>query len=111
MKTRHVFLIIFMVAGIVFPWYYNLQTITPGVDFISNMTFFVTQTFANSASASTSLDIFIAYLTFIVWVLYDGYSIKLPYYWAYPILGFLISFAFIFPAYLLMRERHQKKMV
>jgi hypothetical protein len=99
------FLYLFLaIAGFALTWYYNLQFIL-----YSGKTFTVSQLFADGMStslgASITMDLMIAATAGQIWMMIEGYRLKMKNMWFYLVFTFIIAFAFTFPFFLFMRER------
>lgn len=95
-------------AGLVAPWYFNLDYVRQGgrpFDLGAALGL----AFANPVSSSFSVDLLIAFLTFGVWAVLEARRIEMRAGWIYPLLGLLVAFAFAFPLFLLQRERHLRR--
>jgi hypothetical protein len=107
MKLRKTLMYVYLlcaVAGLIVPWYYNLQFLL-----YSGKQFTVYQLFADGMStslgASITMDLFIGATPFFIWMMYEGYRLKMKNMWFYFIATYLIAFAFTCPLFLYMRER------
>ena len=72
---------------------------------------FIEQVYANSASGFIAIDVSIAALCAIVLIATEGRRLKMKFWGLYIVAIFLVSFAFGFPLFLLMRERKQIKLL
>ncbi|HSM83499.1 MAG TPA: DUF2834 domain-containing protein [Nodosilinea sp.] len=102
-------------TGIGFIWtnYYLVQftvatrgefTATNLLDF--DLTTFIAQVWANPASSFVAVDLTIALLLAITFIVSEGRRLKLKLWGLYIALMFAISFAVGFALFMLMRERH-----
>jgi len=102
MSTREMIYAALAVVGAVVPWYFNLQFMATGAggpEFISAL-------WVNAATSSFTVDLAIACITFVVWLLAEARRLGMRYAWIYVVLTFVVAFACAFPLFLLMRERH-----
>lgn len=105
MTGRELTYAVLALLGLAVPWYFNLQYAAQGgslVDFVG----FFSQGFASAVSSSLTTDLVIAYAAFALWAIPESRRIGLAAGWLYPLLGLFVAFAFAFPLFLLMRERH-----
>jgi hypothetical protein len=89
------------IAGAIGPWIYNLQFFGAGqepLDFISIL-------FTNPASASVTVDILIASLAFLIWMIIEAHRLGMKHWWIYIVVAIGVAFAAALPLFLLMRER------
>ncbi|MBW3671142.1 MAG: DUF2834 domain-containing protein [Acidobacteria bacterium] len=105
MRSREAVYTLLALAGLIAPWYFNIRYAAQGGSLL-DLGGAIRLAFANPVSSSLSVDVLIAFAVFIVWVLPEARRIGMRAGWIYPVLGFLIAFAFAFPLFLLMRERH-----
>ncbi len=91
------------VAGAILTWHYNLQFMSAGAGGF-DLNSFVAGGMANPASASLTMDIFIAAMTGFVWIIAESRRLGMKNSWIYIVLGCLVAFAFAFPFFLFMRE-------
>jgi len=91
--------------GLTIPWFFNLQYISQGGS-VYNLIEFFGLGFANPAASSLTMDLTIAFIVFSLWVASESQRLGMRAGWVYPILGFFIAFAFAFPLFLFLRERH-----
>lgn len=90
--------------GLLGTWYFNIQYVAQGGGF--NPAAWLRLGFVNPAAASITVDLLVAFATFLVWTVLEARRLGMPVAWLYPVIGFLVAFAFAFPLFLLMRERH-----
>jgi len=102
---RQTIYILLSIIGLVGPWYFNLQFMSQGKDYIA----FIDSAFANSASSSFAVDAFIAYFAFAVWAFIEARKIGMRYAVVYVIFGGMVAFSSALPLFLFMRERHLAK--
>ena len=90
-------------AGLLGPWYFNLLffqsggTLAPGSFFGSAL--------ANALTTAITLDVYLAALTFSVWVVRDASHSRVARPWLYIAACFGLGLSFALPLYLVMRER------
>lgn len=92
--------------GAVCTWYFNVQYFQGTGTILFSPIHFAVQAGSTPAGASMSMDALITGLAAIVWMLTDANKIGMKHAWAYIAFGSWISFTFLFPLFLFMRERH-----
>lgn len=105
MSRREVVFALLAIGGLVAPWYFNIRYVAAGGSFV-DVGAALRLAFANPISSSLSADAFIAFATFAIWAVLEARRIGMRGGWMYVATGFLVSFAFAFPLFLLGRERH-----
>ena len=94
----------FAIAGLIWPWYYNLQFMLNS-DEPFTITRFLSDGMHSPLSSSSTVDLLIGASVGLMWMIIEGARLKMRYLWLYFGLTFLIAFAFTFPFFLFMRER------
>lgn len=102
-RARQLIYIFLAFAGLIGTWYFNLQFFLTSED--TSITAFLNQTGDSYPALSINVDIAIASITFLLWMLFEGIRLKMKNLWVYVILTFLVAFAFSFPLFLYFRER------
>lgn len=92
--------------GLAIPWYYNIQFFATGGSLLQ----FLQIGFANPAASSISADISIACCTFLIWMFFESFRLRMRYWLIFIVLTFLVAFAFAFPLFLMIRERKLEEM-
>lgn len=108
MRSREAVYALLALAGLLAPWYFNVRYAAQGGSLL-DVGAAIRLAFANPVSSSLSIDVLIAFAVFVVWVVPEARRIGMRAGWIYPLLGLLIAFAFAFPLFLLMRERHLRR--
>ena len=106
-RQRQVVYLVLAVIGLVGCWYFNIQWF--GGDGARGMGDFVEAVFDNSASSSISWDLSFGGLAAAVFLVVEGKRVGMRHVWWYLIPFFLVAFAFTFPLFLAMRERHLER--
>ncbi|WP_119153982.1 DUF2834 domain-containing protein [Caldimonas tepidiphila] len=88
------------VLGVVLPWQHNLAYFLAGGS-VAPADFFGSA-FANELTTAITLDVYLAALTFAVWVGHDEGAPRRR--WLYVLACFAIGLSFALPLYLLMRQ-------
>ena len=99
MSIKRIIYLILTIFGLVIPWFYNLQFFAD-----AGLRDFVNESSANLAAQSISFDLFIATIAGSTWMYFESKRINIRFVFLYILLGFLVSFSFAFPLFLLMRE-------
>ncbi len=93
--------------GISLTWYHNIQfAIQHGS---MDMGIFIAECFSNHAASSISWDVTIAAIAFLTWSNVESKRLQMK---GWPVIAVLtlgVAFAFAFPLFLLLRERHLAK--
>ena len=92
--------------GAVLPWYFNIQFLAAA----GNLTDFLRAGFANPAVASVTVDIIIASVVFLIWMVMEARRLRMRHWWVYIILTFSVAFACAFPLFLMMRQRRLRQL-
>jgi len=89
-------------AGLVLPWYYNLQYMEQGGSL--NFTDFMAAAAVNPAAQSLSWDLTIACVAGLLWIFFESKRLGLRFFWLYIVLALAVAYAFAFPLFLFMRQ-------
>ena len=97
---RAIAYLVLALAGLVGTWTFNVLAVVGHRDFVGD--------WAGSGPAVTSLtiDILIAAVAAVVFMVVESRRIGMRRVWVYILLVPLVAFAFAFPLFLAMRERH-----
>jgi len=98
------FYLLCAVAGMIVPWYYNLQFMMYG-DEPFTIRRFIADGMATPLSSSLTMDFLIGASAAFMWMIVEGIRLKMKRLWLYVIVTFLVAFAFSFPLFLFFRER------
>lgn len=102
MQLRYLYLFLAL-AGIVWPWYYNLQFFA---DYGGWSTAgFIDWATANAAARSIAADIGVVGVAFTIFMVAEARRLNIRYWWVLLPLTFLVALAFTFPLFLYLRER------
>jgi hypothetical protein len=88
------------------PWYFNLRFLAAA----GNLLGFLRAGFANPAVASVTVDIMIASVAFLIWMVMEARRLRMGHWWVYVVLTFSVAFACAFPLFLMMRQRRLRQM-
>lgn len=103
MSIPRILYLVLAIAGLVFPWYYNLQFMQQaGGSF--DITDFMAAAASNPAAQSLSWDLAIACIAGLLWIYFESKRLGLRFFWLYLVLAFTVAYAFAFPLYLFIRQ-------
>ena len=103
MSILRVLYLLLATAGVIMPWYYNLQFIAEsGGSF--DIAEFVAAGASNAASQSLSWDLAIACLAGLLWIFFESKRLGMRFFWIYIILAISVAYAFAFPLFLFVRQ-------
>jgi hypothetical protein len=91
--------LVLALIGLVGTWYFNFEFFALNTD-VS----YLEAWFANPASSSAAVDIIVVALMGSVFMLVEGWRMKLQWVWILIPLSFFIALAFTFPLFLAIRE-------
>ncbi|HEY8359563.1 MAG TPA: DUF2834 domain-containing protein [Ramlibacter sp.] len=89
--------------GLVATWYFNFQYFAQGGSVLPGP--FLAAATANALTTAITIDVYVAALTFSVWVVLEWRRGSAPNPIPYIVLCFAVGLAFAFPLYLAVRER------
>jgi hypothetical protein len=95
-----VLFLVLAVAGLVGTWTFNALAIVQTRDFLGDL---VT---SGPAVSSITVDLLVVAIAGSVFILVEGRRIGMRFAWVYVVLSALTAFAFTFPLFLAMRQRH-----
>jgi hypothetical protein len=110
MPVRHLIYIVAALASVVWAWSHAFAWMAGGGNIINLPSFFIDSYNSGSAAAFLTIDIAVAWIVYMIWVVGDATKIGLGAKtgWTFLALSFLGT-CFAFPLYLVMRERHLAK--
>lgn len=108
MSVREICYAVLAVLGLVGPWFFNLQFMAQNPGSFDLLAFFG-EGFTSAATSSMTVDLFIAFAAFAIFVVAEARRVGMRYGWAYVVLGFFVAFACAFPLFLCLRERHLRR--
>lgn len=87
-------------AGLIGTWVFNVLAVTQMVDFIGDL--------MNSGPAvsSISVDLLVVAIAGSVFIIVEARRLGMRFGWLYVVLAGVTAFAFTFPLFLAMRQRH-----
>lgn len=102
-KLKWIYLL-FAIAGLIVPWYYNLQHIL-----LKGLAGFTLQAYFNAGmssdlAASITTDFFIGTTPVLIWMMVEASRLKMRNKWLYFFGTFCIAFSFTCPLFLYFRE-------
>lgn len=109
-NIRHAFYLIAGVAALLLTWPHGFQWMADGGNILNPFEFFGDAIGAGGTASFLSIDMAIAWLVYMVWVVTDCKRIGLGYRWGW----FFVALSYIgvsmaFPVYLVTRERYLDK--
>jgi hypothetical protein len=104
---RHILFIVAGIAALLLTWPHAFQWMADGGNILNPVAFFGDAIAAGGTAAFLSIDMAIAWLVFMVWVVFDSKRIGLGHRWGwfFVVLSY-IGVSMAFPFYLVARERH-----
>ena len=103
MSPIRILYLLLTIAGLVMPWYFNLQFMDQyGSGF--NIEQFIADSSLNAASKSLGWDLMVACLAGLAWIYFESKRLGMKYFWVYIILTFSVAYAFAFPLFLFVRQ-------
>ena len=103
MSALRVTYLLLAIAGVVIPWYFNLQFMeASGGAF--EVSAFIKAASANAAASSLGWDLTIACIAGLCLIYAESKRLGMKYFWVYVLLTFLVAYAFAFPLFLFMRQ-------
>jgi hypothetical protein len=104
---KHLFFVVIAVVSVIAAWMHGFAWMAGGGNLLNLPSFFIDAYKSGSAAAFLTIDIVVAWLTFMIWVVGDARKIGLGARmgWIFVGLSFLGT-CFAFPLYLVLRERH-----
>ncbi len=109
MSGRELLYGVLALAGLLGTAYFNLQYFQEMGGFDARH--FFSQGFVNAAASSLTVDLLVAFLAYVVFVVPESRRIGLRHGWIFLVLGLCVAFAFAFPLFLLVRERKLRNAV
>ncbi|WP_047551626.1 DUF2834 domain-containing protein [Psychroserpens sp. Hel_I_66] len=106
MKFKHLYLLL-AILGFAYTWYFNIQFYLTETD--TSITNFITLTKTTLPAQSIVADLSVVVITFLVWMIYESFKLKIPFWWVIIPLTFLVAIAFSFPLFLYMRANRLEK--
>ena len=103
MSTLRVVYLSLAIAGLVIPWYFNIQFIAESGGSFS-IGEFIAAGSSNAASKSLSWDLGIACIAGLCWIFSESRRLGLGFFWGYVLLTFCVAYAFAFPLFLYVRQ-------
>jgi hypothetical protein len=107
MSLKHILYVALALASLVAAWSHGLTWIAQGGNLLNLPSFFIDSYNSGAAAAFLTIDIAVAWLVFMIWVVGDAKKIGLGAGtgWGFVALSFLGT-CFAFPLYLVLRDRH-----
>lgn len=106
-NIRHGFFLLLGALALVLTWPHAFDWMAAGGNILNPVQFFGDAISAGGTAAFLSIDMAIAWLVFMVWVVFDAKRIGLGYKWGWIfVLLSYIGVSMAFPLYLVVRERY-----
>jgi len=109
MSVPRIFYLLLTLAGLIIPWYYNLQFIEQSGGAFS-IAEFIAAGSTNAASQSLSWDLAIVCVAGLLWIFLESKRLGLRFFWVYIVLSFAVAYAFAFPLFLFIRQGKLEEM-
>lgn len=103
MSIPRVLYLVLAVAGLIIPWYYNLQFMQQSGGAFDIVEFMAAAA-TTPAAQSLSWDLAIACIAGLVWIVFESKRLGLRFFWLYIVLAFTVAYAFAFPLFLFVRQ-------
>lgn len=103
MSVARILYLVLAIAGLLVPWYYNLQFIQQSGG-IFDLGEFIAAANINAAASSLSWDLSIACIAGLIWIFFECRRLGMQYFWLYILLAFSVAYAFAFPLFLFVRQ-------
>jgi hypothetical protein len=103
MSALRILYLLLAIAGLVIPWYFNIQFIAESGGSFS-IGEFVAASSSNAGSKSLSWDLGIACVAGLCWIFFESKRLDLGFFWVYILLAFCVAYAFAFPLFLFVRQ-------
>ncbi|WP_273452991.1 MULTISPECIES: DUF2834 domain-containing protein [Nevskia] len=105
-NVKHGFFLILGIVALVTTWPHAFDWMAAGGNILNPIQFFGDAIKAGGTAAFLSIDMAIAWLVFMVWVVYDAQRIGMGMKWGWFFVALsYIGVSFTFPVYLITRER------
>jgi hypothetical protein len=109
-NIRHAFFILAGAVALVLTWPHAFQWMAAGGNILNPVAFFGDAIAPGGTAAFLSIDMAIAWIVFMVWVVFDSKRIGLGYKWGWIFVALsYIGVSMAFPVYLVTRERFLEK--
>jgi hypothetical protein len=109
-NIRHGFFLLAGAVALVLTWPHAFDWMAAGGNILNPVQFFGDAINAGGTAAFLSIDMAVAWLVFMVWVVFDAKRIGLGYKWGWIFVALsYIGVSMAFPVYLVTRERYLAK--
>jgi hypothetical protein len=111
-NVRHAFFLLTGAVALALTWPHAFDWMAHGGNILNPIAFFRDAITPGGTAAFLAIDMAIAWLVFMVWVVFDAKRIGLGYKWGAIFIGLsYIGVSMAFPVYLVTRERYVDKHV
>jgi hypothetical protein len=105
-NIKHAFFVLIGVAALLLTWPFAFDWMREGGNILDPVDFFDDAIDAGGTAAFLSIDMAIAWIVFMVWVVFDTQRIGIGMKWGWFFVALsYIGVSFAFPVYLVVRER------
>jgi len=105
-KIRHAFFLVMGIIAMVLTWPHAFDWMRAGGNILDPLDFFGDAIAAGGTAAFLSIDMLVAWIVFMVWVVFDTQRIGMGMKWGWFFVALsYIGVSFTFPVYLITRER------
>ena len=105
-SIKHILFILLGIAALVLTWPFAFDWMRAGGNILNPLEFFGDPIKAGGTGAFLSIDMAVAWLVFMIWVVFDAQRIGMGYKWGWFFVALsYIGVSFTFPIYLVVRER------
>jgi hypothetical protein len=109
-NVRHAFYLVAGAAALLLTWPHAFSWMAAGGNILNPVAFFGDAVAAGGTAAFLTIDMAVAWLVFMVWVVTDSKRIGLGYRWGWTFVALsYIGVSMAFPVYLVTRERYLDK--
>ncbi|NKI16097.1 DUF2834 domain-containing protein [Spongiibacter sp. KMU-166] len=106
-NIKHIIFVILGIAALILTWPHAFDWMRNGGNILDPLSFFTDAIDAGETAAFLSLDMMIAWVVFMIWVVFDTARIGMGMKWGWFFVALsYIGVSFTFPVYLVVRERY-----
>lgn len=106
-NIKHAIFIILGIAAVPLTWYYGFQWMQGGGNILNPVAFFADAMAPGETAAFLAIDMAIAWVVYMIWVVFDTVRIGMGVKWGiFFVLLSYVSVSLSFPIYLVTRERY-----
>jgi len=106
-NVKHAFFILIAIAALLLTWPHAFEWMRGGGNILNPIQFFKDAMAPGGTAAFLSIDMAVAWVVFMIWVVFDSQRIGLGMKWGWLFLALsFIGVSMAFPVYLVTRERY-----